>query len=178
VLSQPDEMPDRLAVMIAKQRELQERYMLNGNSFTDMTTLDRVRYVKDMVQAAGKELYEALDEVTWKPWDHSQPQIHEEHLFVELVDTWHFIMNLLIVTYPADTPESLARRFYVAYLRKREINVDRQERGYDNDLKCPICGRALDDVGFSASEDPNSDVAVVLCHGCHGTFAQRLPDAA
>ena len=172
--SQSEDMPDRLAVMIERQRQLQEQHMFNGTSFADMSVLDRVRYLKDMVLAIDNELHaEVLNEFTWKPWDKSQPTIHEEHLLRELVDVWHFLMNLMWATYPQDTPAELARRFFLVYTDKWEVNVERQRAGYTNNGKCPLCTRALDDVGIADVHDEFTErtgLDVVMCLGCQGTF--------
>jgi len=158
--------PDRLAAMIALQRSLQETHMLRGNTFADLTTLERVRYVRDMYVAAIKELGEVLDETTWKPWSVAQPAIHDDHVFGELIDVWHFLMNLFLVTRPQATSEEIAAEIYRAYQRKRQINVERQVNGYAGGGKCPLCARALDDVG--SATDPTGEF--IMCLGCHSTF--------
>jgi len=170
VQSEPP-VPDRLATMIALQRSLQETHMLRGNTFADMTTLERVHYVRDMYVAATQELGEVLDETTWKSWSVAQPAIHDDHLFGEVIDVWHIVMNLFLVARPNATSDEIAAEIYRAYQRKRQINVERQVNGYAGDGKCPLCTRALDDVGFVP--DLEADPAgqdMMMCLGCRGTF--------
>lgn len=129
---------------------LRKQYDLQGETYhRDLASLApeaRVEFIKDMVLAATDELHEALNEVTWKPWTQGEPEVNEDAYFGELIDLWHFVMNLMLVAYPGLSPEGLAAAIELRYLEKRKINVQRQEDGYDGKTsKCPNCRRALDD---------------------------------
>lgn len=104
---------------------------------------DRAMFVKDNVLAALDELHESLAEVGWKPWATSR-HVNEDALQGELVDVFHFFMNLMFAA--RMTPETLVSR----YLEKNKKNIQRQQDGYDGvQGKCPNCRRAYDDVAVS-----------------------------
>lgn len=108
----------------------------------DPPTLDgdeRVEFIRWNVLALEDELHEALGEVGWKPWATSR-HLNRESYVGELVDAWHFLMNLLLV---AGVTEE---EFVARYDAKRRRNAERQVEGYDGVAdKCPKCWRALDD---------------------------------
>lgn len=130
---------DRLDIMLTAQRDLQERWM--GYSFSDMNLAERIEYVKNMVLALNNEVNsELLGEVSWKPWTHGDPYINVDAYKGELVDAWHFLMNLMLAV------DMTAEELFVLYVQKREVNARRQREGYDGrSTKCPGCQRAQDD---------------------------------
>lgn len=139
---------DRLAEMLALQLDLQKRAY--GRDITNMPAADRVTFVKNMVLALTDELHEALQETTWKPWTSDVPTVHEDAFFSELVDAWHFMMNLMLVAFDGWTPEQVASALHYRYLQKRKKNIQRQKNGYAmRTNKCPGCSRALDDTYVS-----------------------------
>lgn len=104
---------------------------------------DRIEFIRWNVLALEDELHEALAETGWKPWATSR-HINTDKFHGELVDAFHFFMNLCLVS--GLTAEQLLDR----YAEKRAINAKRQARGYDGvDGKCPKCRRALDDPGVT-----------------------------
>lgn len=132
-------MTDRLTEMLGLQREFQHK--LYGCDVADLMPDERAEYVRTMVLSCTAELFEALDETGWKPWATSR-HLNRDAYLSELIDAWHFFMNLLLV---ADiTPEE----FMVAYRKKIKRNHERQEEGYDGVTeKCPSCKRSYDDSG-------------------------------
>lgn len=138
-MSQEMGVQDRLTWMFHKQDELQRNTY--GKSPLEMKDdEERVQFIKDMVLAAEDELHEALAEVGWKPWATSR-HINEEAFKGELVDLFHFFMNLCLVV--KMTPQELHER----YAEKRGRNIKRQQEGYDGIAgKCMICRRGFDDV--------------------------------
>lgn len=124
--------------MLRAQEDLQvESY---GGSPATFNTGNKIKFLKDMVYALEDELHEMMNEVGWKPWATSR-HIHEDPARSELVDAWHFFMNLMLVL--GVTPEALEE----AYFTKRALNAKRQAEGYDGvEGKCPKCKRALDDI--------------------------------
>lgn len=130
-------MPDRLTAMMDAQRKLQAGY--NGYDIAEQSTQQRIDNIALNVLACTDELHEALNEIGWKPWASSR-HINEDKLKGELIDAWHFFMNLCL--HAGLTPDELFKR----YFEKRAINVARQADGYDGvSTKCPGCKRALDD---------------------------------
>lgn len=120
-------MMDRLEEMLKMQEALQTKYN-GGERPGDMVGAARMNYVRTMVLATEDELHEALRETQWKPWSHhsgsSFSNIKREEYKAELVDAWHFFMNLLLVA------DITADEFFNEYLRKNGINHDREDNGY------------------------------------------------
>ncbi len=140
---------DRLTELFELQHDLQtETY---GFNFQQMRVGDRIRYIKDMHTAIVLELSEVMNETAWKPWAHQPPHarwVNRDEYVGELVDVLHFFINMLLVL--GDDPKELAIEVYDRYLRKHNINRQRQEDGYDGvSTKCSSCHRALDDPGVS-----------------------------
>lgn len=131
--------------------QLQEQLQTDtyGYNFQRMLPADRIQYIKDMKLALDAELQEALDEVSWKPWATSH-HINREAYISELVDAFHFLMNMLLVF--GDSPDVIVSEFFTRYCLKNRVNAQRQEDGYDGvSTKCPICKRALDDSAVTCN---------------------------
>lgn len=129
---------DSLAAMYSAQHELQVKAY--GKDPITLGEEERIQFIKDMILALTDELHEFLAETGWKPWATSR-HIHTEAAAGELVDAWHFFMNLMLAI--GMTPEDL----FVGYMEKRGRNLKRQQEGYDGVAgKCQSCGRALDDI--------------------------------
>ena len=123
--------------MLEAQRQLQINSY--GKDPAVLEGEERVEFIRWNVLALEDELHEALGEVGWKPWATSR-HVNEPEFKGELVDAWHFFMNLILVGHIT------ADEFLIGYFSKRTINANRQEDGYDGVTgKCVGCGRALDD---------------------------------
>lgn len=134
--------------LLEEQRELQLKF---GVNFNTMTMDERIQFIKDMMLALADEIHEALGEVSWKPWQTGRQYVNYDAYNGELIDAFHFLMNLVLAGNL--TGEDVVRM----YREKREINARRQRDGYDGQNKCPICTRALD--------DPKTECAIVTHHG-------------
>lgn len=146
---------DRLVLMMAMQRELQTNSF--GQDPVMLAGTERIQFFKEMKLALQDELHEALDEMGWKPWASSK-HWNEEAVKGELVDAWHFFMNLLLIADMA--PEEL----YERYMKKHDKNIIRQVEGYDGvSTKCPECKRALDDDAVTCHESVFPDEEF-CCH--------------
>jgi hypothetical protein len=154
---------DRLAEMFVRQAALQ-RQSYN----IDFTTLgeeveDRAEYIRMSVLAGIVELTEALNETGWKTWATNR-DYDAAKVVAELVDAWHFMMNVMLASGIA--PETLASAFFDAYVAKSQRNAERQVVGYDGrEEKCPHCFRALDDVGVG--QDKVMGETVFVCGHCN-----------
>lgn len=123
--------------LFLQQRLQQEAY---GIIFGEMTQVELVEQIKTNVLALTDELHEALAEVGWKPWATSR-HINVEALQGELIDAYHFLMNLMLIVNMTDDQVD------AMYREKNARNLRRQQDGYDGVAgKCPECFRALDDV--------------------------------
>lgn len=155
---------DRLARMIAAQKDLQVR--VYGHNFKEMTLQERVDFIKENVLALTDELHELLAETSWKPWAKSE-FLHVEKARSELIDAWHFMMNIQIALSYWLSPDDIAEQMATMYELKRGINEQRQEDGYDGrSTKCPGCNRALDDVMSTELSDNPTGALTVVCAGC------------
>lgn len=130
---------DRLDFMLRTQREFQE--MVNGYPLDGQDIETKIENIKTSVLAALDELHEALGEVGWKPWATSR-HINLESFRSELIDVWHFLMNLFL--HAGMTGDDITR----LYIEKQTKNRARQRNGYDGVTgKCPACRRSYDDDG-------------------------------
>lgn len=153
-------MSDRLSQMLGMQRNLQvESY---GRDPGTMDLEDKIRFIKDMHIALTDEMHELLAEVDWKPWTHGERQINFDGARKELVDVWHFFMNMMLAL--GMSTDDL----YKAYMKKRQVNADRQKNGYDGrSTKCPGCSRALEDIALHEIKIAGTNITdVVLCVPC------------
>ena len=115
---------DRLKEMIHLQTELQRRYD-HGTFPWEYEGETRANYIRVNVLALEDELHEALREIGWKPWSKTPPgEMNRDAYLDELVDAWHFMMNLLIVA------NCNAEEFFKRYLRKNGVNHSRIDDGY------------------------------------------------
>lgn len=149
------------------QNRLQEEAF--GISYESMNTDERLVAIKDMVLACTDELHEALAETGWKPWATSR-HINYEAFQGELIDAYHFLMNLMLIA--GMTDEDVDR----AYREKNKRNIERQRAGYDGITgKCSGCGRAGDDVvahgGRMMTFNQGTSQQGVICSNCVGRDA-------
>lgn len=113
-------MMDRLDQMLGTQLSMQRTHFDNNPPQLEGKAL--IEFIKWNVLAIEDELHEALNEVSWKPWAKDE-FIHVEAFLGELVDAWHFLMNLILTVATAD-------EFAEAYFAKVKVNKRRQEAGY------------------------------------------------
>src|SRR5688572_22527545 len=92
--------------MFELQEELQTgTYHYN---FQHIGLAARVALIEKMYVAAVRELGEAHDEISWKPWATGQ-FINRDKLVSECVDAFQFIMNMMLAL--GDDPRELAIEF-------------------------------------------------------------------
>tara|TARA_Y100000310_G_C20247343_1_gene607442 strand:- start:18 stop:341 length:324 start_codon:yes stop_codon:yes gene_type:complete len=101
--------------MFCKQIELQQRLKnkVIGNQ----------KFITEMTLAAVDELMEALRETPWKSWK-KQQVLNKENFKEELVDVWHFLINLTMAS--GMTSKELHARF----MTKNKVNHKRQDEEY------------------------------------------------
>ena len=129
---------DRLERMLTMQRELQTR--VNGYEIEDQNQQMRIDNISLNVLALTDELHELLKEIGWKPWATSK-HINYREARQELVDAWHFLMNLMLHL------DVTAEDLWQGYHQKHKVNLRRQDDGYDGVTgKCPACKRGLSEV--------------------------------
>lgn len=121
-----------LTDMFCMQYELQARL---GYDFDKMSDEEKVAFIKEMSIHLIQEINEALYELPYfKPWkDYSKmTKVEKQAAFYkyakEMVDAWHFFMNMLIA---ADiSPYDFVQK----YKYKNKENHVRQDRGYTHDV--------------------------------------------
>ena len=133
-----------LAAMLEMQLDLQRQHM--GGDPRELTGDAMADFMRWNAYALEDELHEATTEVGWKPWATSR-HINREAFMKEMVDAFHFFMNMLLCANPGTFPEDIAKEFFQLYRAKNAVNAQRQADGYDGvSTKCPNCKRELSEV--------------------------------
>jgi len=120
----------KMQLMLDKQRELQARYNFKISSMNDK---ERTEYIKNNIWYLISELDEVFRELpygkAWKNYDNFDKKVHLENAKVELIDCWHFFMNIMMaLNVDAETLFSI-------YCDKNKINHDRIDSNYGKDEK-------------------------------------------
>ena len=102
------------------QKALNERIGV----FTDrMDEAEKTKWILNYTRAMQQETAELIDSVPWKWWAKYQ-KFDEQNAKVEVVDLFHFLVSL------AQTLGMTADDVYQAYLKKNQVNHQRQDSGY------------------------------------------------
>ena len=122
----------KLESMMDRQREFQLRL---DPKFNNMNIEQRVAFIKEHSIHLNQEINEMLYELPYfKPWKDyssvtdSRAEEMLEKARMELIDAWHFFMNIAIAL--GITPE----QFYMMYCAKNNENHRRQDKGYTADV--------------------------------------------
>lgn len=164
-----------LAELMTLQHELQTGSYPEGSPIV-LDGEARIEFIRWNVLALTDELHEMLNECGWKSWATSR-HVNETAAFKELVDAFHFFMNLCMVVCPSDTalhggPVAVADLLVAEYKAKRQVNAQRQADGYTGLEKCPGCKRDLKDF---VREAVNGDR---YCAGCGKTLEMKMDDGS
>jgi dimeric dUTPase (all-alpha-NTP-PPase superfamily) len=111
---------DQLRELFRLQRSLNERIGVHTGGMTDE---EKTRWVLNYCRAMGQELAELTDSVPWKWWAKYQ-KFDEQNARVEVVDLFHFLISL------AQVLGMSADDVFQAYLKKNQVNFQRQDSGY------------------------------------------------
>jgi dimeric dUTPase (all-alpha-NTP-PPase superfamily) len=114
------EQPDQLRELFRMQQALNERI---GVRTEGMTQEEKTQWLLNYCRAMSQEIAELTDSVPWKWWAKYQ-KFDEQNARVEVVDLFHFLISL------AQVLGMSADDVFNAYLRKNEVNFQRQEAGY------------------------------------------------
>ena len=87
------------------------------------TEEEKAKWVLNYTRAMQQELAELVDSVPWKWWARYQKYV-EQNARVEVVDLFHFLVSL------AHVLGMSADDVYQAYLKKNQVNHERQDSGY------------------------------------------------
>ncbi len=114
------ESPDQLRELFRMQRALNERI---GVHTATMDEAAKTQWVLNYCRAMGQEMAELTDSVPWKWWAKYQ-KFDEQNARVEVVDLFHFLISI------AQVLGMSADDVFQAYVKKNEVNFQRQETGY------------------------------------------------
>lgn len=102
------------------QKTLNERI---GVRTDGMSQEEKVKWLLNYCRAMTQEIAELTDSVPWKWWAKYQ-QFDEQNARVEVVDLFHFLISA------AQVLGMSADDVFNAYLKKNQVNFQRQESGY------------------------------------------------
>jgi dimeric dUTPase (all-alpha-NTP-PPase superfamily) len=112
--------PDQLRELFRMQQALNERI---GVRTQGMTEADQTHWVLNYCRAMSQEIAELTDSVPWKWWAKYQ-NFDAQNARVEVVDLFHFLISL------AQVLGMSADDVFAAYVKKNEVNFQRQQSGY------------------------------------------------
>ncbi|MEX2380950.1 MAG: dUTPase [Opitutales bacterium] len=113
---------DKLEEIFQLQAELNRRI---GVDLKDLPEAEQTKWVLNYTRAMQQELAELVDSVPWKWWAKYQ-EFDKQNAKVEVVDLFHFLISL------AQTLGMSADDVYQIYLKKNQVNHERQDNGYAN----------------------------------------------
>jgi dimeric dUTPase (all-alpha-NTP-PPase superfamily) len=102
------------------QEWLNQRIGVPTGSLSDE---EKTRWILNYSRAMSQELAELTDSVPWKWWAKYQ-KFDEQNARVEVVDLFHFLISM------AQVLGMSAEDVFQAYLKKNEVNLQRQASGY------------------------------------------------
>ncbi len=114
------ENPDQLRELFRMQKALNERIGVHTGGMNDE---EKSRWILNYCRAMSQELAELTDSVPWKWWAKYQ-KFDGQNARVEVVDLFHFLISL------AQVLGMSADDVFAAYVKKNEVNFQRQESGY------------------------------------------------
>jgi dimeric dUTPase (all-alpha-NTP-PPase superfamily) len=112
--------PDKLEKLFEMQEALNRRI---GVDTRRMNTRAQQKWMLNYCRAMSQELAELTDSVPWKWWAKYQ-KFDQQNARVEVVDLFHFLISMAQTL--GMTPEDV----FQAYVKKHEVNVNRQKSGY------------------------------------------------
>jgi dimeric dUTPase (all-alpha-NTP-PPase superfamily) len=94
-----------------------------GVALPPPTGEEKAKGILNYTRAMQQEIAELVDSVPWKWWAKYQ-KFDEQNARVEVVDLFHFLISL------AQTLGMSADDVFQAYVKKNQVNLQRQETGY------------------------------------------------
>ena len=123
---------DKLDLIFGFQSKLKEKYDLIEKSKglyvpdlpLNINDCKTQVYLKDIFYRVVTELVEASECLRNKPWKQSEVLVDQDHLFEELSDATHFLIELCICL------GITSEKFFENYFRKMMVNEWRQRTRY------------------------------------------------
>jgi dimeric dUTPase (all-alpha-NTP-PPase superfamily) len=94
-----------------------------GVTLPPQTDEEKAKWILNYTRAMQQEMAELIDSVPWKWWAKYQ-KFDEQNARVEVVDMFHFLISL------AQTLGMSAEDVFQAYVKKNQVNLQRQDSGY------------------------------------------------
>jgi len=94
-----------------------------GVALPPATEEEKAKWILNYTRALQQEVAELVDSVPWKWWAKYQ-KFDEQNARVEVVDLFHFVISL------AQTLGMSADDVFQAYVKKNQVNLQRQDSGY------------------------------------------------
>jgi dimeric dUTPase (all-alpha-NTP-PPase superfamily) len=94
-----------------------------GVTLPPATEEEKAKWILNYTRAMAQEMAELVDSVPWKWWAKYQ-KFDEQNARVEVVDLFHFLISL------AQTLGMSAEDVFQAYVKKNQVNLQRQDSGY------------------------------------------------
>jgi dimeric dUTPase (all-alpha-NTP-PPase superfamily) len=94
-----------------------------GVSLPPPSEEEKAKWILNYTRAMQQEIAELVDSVPWKWWAKYQ-KFDEQNARVEVVDLFHFLISL------AQTLGMSAEDVFQAYVKKNQVNLQRQDAGY------------------------------------------------
>jgi dimeric dUTPase (all-alpha-NTP-PPase superfamily) len=114
--------PDQLRELFRMQKALNERIGVHTDALSEE---EKTKWILNYSRALSQELAELTDSVPWKWWAKYQ-KFDEQNARVEVIDMLHFLISM------AQVLGMSADDLFQGYLKKNEVNFQRQESGYAN----------------------------------------------
>ncbi len=111
---------DKLEEIFRLQDGLNKRIGVNTEGMSDE---EKAKWVLNYTRAMQQEIAELIDSVPWKWWAKYQ-KFDEQNAKVEVVDLFHFLISI------AQVLGMSAEDVHQAYLKKNQVNHNRQDTGY------------------------------------------------
>src|SRR3989338_4093168 len=111
---------DKLDQLFEMQKRLNERI---GVFTEQMDEAQQTQWILNYSRALSQELAELTDSVPWKWWAKYQ-KFDRQNAQVEVVDLFHLLISL------AQTLGMSAQDVYEKYMKKNQLNFQRQDSGY------------------------------------------------
>jgi dimeric dUTPase (all-alpha-NTP-PPase superfamily) len=94
-----------------------------GVKTTGMSEEEKTKWILNYCRAMTQEISELTDSVPWKWWAKYQ-KFDEQNARVEVIDLFHFLIS------SAQVLGMTADDVFEAYVKKNQVNLERQESGY------------------------------------------------
>ena len=94
-----------------------------GVQMENMSDEEKAKWILNYCRAMTQEIAELTDSVPWKWWAKYQ-KFDEQNARVEVVDLFHFLISM------AQVLGMSADDVFAAYMKKNEVNLQRQDSGY------------------------------------------------